>query len=510
MIESIVNGTIDVFTLTNILMIFVGCFIGIVFGAIPGLSTDLAVILFLPLTYSMSILPGILLLLGIYCGGTYGGSITAVLIGTPGTNVAMATVFDGHPMARKGKPRKALQMCLFASTIGGLISSAILLFTAPYISGFVLKFAAPEYFALAIFGISIIAGVSGNSMMRGIFMGCLGILMACVGVDASSGATRFSFGNVYLMKGLGLLPVLLGVFALPNILNQICSKGYRKVFIYNEEIDKADVLTREEKKRCMPIILKSTGIGSLIGAIPGAGAGIAAFMAYNEGKRASKNGHKFGTGELEGIAAPESANNAVTGCSLIPLFTLGIPGSVVAALLIGAFTMKGLTPGPMLFRNQSPLMYAIMVGMIVANAAMFLEGKYLLRFFMKISRVPQPILFTGLALFCVAGSYSFSNNMFNVYVLMFFGIIMYFLQKIGFPGAPFVLGIVLGSLLEGNLKNSLVLSEGSWMIFLKRPICVAIILITVFFTAYSIKKTRSLKKSGAEAAGVDEATALED
>lgn len=510
MFDLIANGTIDVFTVVNILMIFTGTFIGIVFGAIPGLSTDLAVILFLPLTYSMDILPGILLLLGIYCGGTYGGSITAVLIGTPGTNVAMATVFDGHPLAQKGKPRKALQMCLYASVIGGLISSAILLFTAPYISGFVLEFASPEYFALAIFGISIIAGVSGNSMMRGIFMGCLGILMACVGIDASSGATRFSFGNIYLMKGLGLLPVLLGVFALPNILNQVCSKGYRKVFVYNAEIDKADVLTKEEKRRCMPIILKSTAIGSLIGAIPGAGAGIAAFMAYNEGKRASKNGHKFGTGELEGIAAPESANNAVTGCSLIPLFTLGIPGSVVAALLIGAFTMKGLTPGPMLFRNQAPLMYAIMIGMVVANVAMLLEGKYLLRFFMKISRVPQPILFTGLALFCVAGSYSFSNNIFNVYILMFFGIIMYFLQKIGFPGAPFVLGIVLGSLLEGNLKNSLVLSAGSWTIFLKRPICVAILLITVFFTAYSVRKTRSLKKSGAAATGADEATALED
>lgn len=510
MIESILNGSADVFTLVNLLMIFSGCFLGIVFGAIPGLSTDLAVILFLPLTYSMGILPGILFLLGIYCGGTYGGSITAVLIGTPGTNVAMATVFDGHPLAQKGKPRKALQLCLFASTVGGLVSSFILLFTAPFISGFVLKFAAPEYFALSVFGISIIAGVSGNSMMRGIFMGCLGILMACVGIDASSGATRFSFGNVYLMKGLGLLPVLLGVFAMPNILNQIHSKGYLKKFIYNRELDKADILTAEEKRQCFPVILKSTAIGSLIGAIPGAGAGIAAFMAYNEGKRASKNGDKFGTGELEGIAAPESANNAVTGCSLIPLFTLGIPGSVVAALLIGAFTMKGLTPGPMLFRNQSSLMYAIMIGMIVANVAMFLEGKYLLKFFMKISRLPQPVLFTGLALFCVAGSYSFSNHIMNVYVMMFFGIIMYILQKVGFPGAPFVLGIVLGPLMEGNLKNSLVMSDGSWLIFFKRPICMVILLITVFFTAYSIKKTRDLKKSGAQATGADEATALED
>lgn len=510
LIDLLVGGVADVFTPANMLMIFVGTFIGIVFGAIPGLSTDLAVILFLPLTYSMGILPGILLLLGVYCGGTYGGSITAVLIGTPGTNVAMATVFDGHPMAQKGNPRKALQMCLYASVTGGIISAVILLFTAPYISGFVLNFAAPEYFALAVFGITIIGGTSGNSIMRGIFMGCLGILMSCVGVDASSGATRFSFGNVYLMKGLGLLPVLLGVFALPNIFNQVYSKGYLKVFKYDKEMDKKDVLTKKEKKECMPIILKSTGIGALIGAIPGAGAGIAAFMAYNEGRRASKNGHKFGTGELEGIAAPESANNAVTGCSLIPLFTLGIPGSVVAALLIGAFTMKGLVPGPMLFRNQAPLMYAIMIGMLVANVAMFLEGKYLLRLFSKISRVPQPILFSSLALFCVAGSYSFSNNIFDVFVLLFFGVIMYLLQKIGFPGAPFVLGIVLGSLLEGNLKNSLVMSNGSWLIFFQRPICIVILIITIFLSVYSAKKINGLKKKSAGVTGEDESTALED
>lgn len=510
MIELITGGVVDTFTWMNILLIFAGCFVGIMFGAIPGLSTDLAVILFLPLTFSMEALQGLLLLLGIYCGGTYGGSITAILIGTPGTNVAMATVFDGYPMTQKGRPRTALQMALVASTIGGLISSLILLFTAPFISGFVMRFGPPEYFALAVFGLSIIAGVSGNSMLRGIIMGCFGFFVSCIGVDASSGATRFTFGNVFMMKGLGLLPVLLGVFALPNILGQVYSKGYRKVFDNDTELSREDKLTGKQIRDCMPIILKSTAIGSLIGAIPGAGAGIAAFMAYNEGKRSSQRGHLFGTGELEGVAAPEAANNAVTGCSLVPLFTLGIPGSVVAAILIGAFTMQGLTPGPTLFKTQAPLMYAIMVGMIVCNIAMYVEGKYLLRFFTRISRVPQPILFTGLALFCVSGAFSFSNHIFNVYVLLVFGIVMYLLQIFGFPGAPFVLGIVLGSLAEGNLKNSLVMSEGSWTIFFTRPISLAIIAITVFFTIYSIRKTRELKKQGAKETGEDEATALED
>ncbi len=508
MLDLIGNGLIDVMTVWNIVLMFAGVFIGIVFGAIPGLSTDLAVILFLPLTFNLDILPGILLLLGVYCGGTYGGSITAILIGTPGTNVAMATVFDGYPLAQKGKAQKALSMALFASTIGGLISSLLLLFVAPYISTFVMRVGPPEYFCLAIFGLSIIAGVSGNSLLKGIIMGCFGFFVSCIGVDSASGATRFTFNNVFMMKGLGMLPIMLGVFALPNIFNQIYSKGYKKVFSSQNLLDSKVDLTKEEKKECMPTIMKSTVIGSIIGAIPGAGAGIAAFMAYNEARRTSKKQNEFGTGILEGVAAPEAANNAVTGCSLIPLFTLGIPGSVVAALLIGAFTMQGLTPGPMLFKTQAPLMYAIMVGMVICNIFMFVQGKYLSRFFAKISVVPQPLLFTGLSLFCVAGAFSFSNHIFNVYVLLVFGVIMFLLQRIGFPGAPFVLGIVLGPLAESNLKNSLVMSNGSWLIFLQRPVSIVILLITIFFTAYSVMKTRQIKKVGA-AEGLDESD-LED
>lgn len=506
----ILGGITDVFGLTNILLIFVGVFVGIVFGAIPGLSTDLAVILFLPLTFNMPIMPSILLLLGIYCGGTYGGSITAIMIGTPGTNTAAATVFDGYPMAQRGQGRKALTMALVASTIGGIVSALILLFTAPYISNFVLKFGPPENFGLAIFGLTIIAGVSGNSVLRGILMGCFGYFISCIGVDAASGATRFTFDNVFMMKGLSLLPILLGVFAFPNILNQIYTKGYLNVLKNRKKLDAADKLSREEIKECMPAITKSTLIGSVVGAIPAAGAAIAAFMAYNEAKRASKKGSEFGTGVLEGVAAPEAANNAVTGTSLIPLFTLGIPGSIVAALLIGAFAMQGLTPGPTLFKTQAPLMYALMVGMIICNVAMFLEGKYLLRLFVQVSKVPQQILFTGLALFCVAGSYASSGIIFDVYVLLIMGLVMYFIQRFGFPGAPFILGMVLGPLMEANLKNSLVMSDGSWLIFFQRPISLAILIIAAFFTTYSVIKTRQLKKAGAAQLGQDEAEALED
>lgn len=511
MLELIAYGCAQVFTVQSLVSIFLGVLIGIVFGAIPGLTTDLCVILFLPLTFAMDPIQGILILLGVYCGGMYGGSVSAILLGTPGTNVAVATVFDGYPMAKKGMAKKALTLALVSSTIGGLISALLLLFVAPVISKAALAFGPPEYFALAIFGISIIAGISGGSMLKGLVMGCLGYVVSMIGVDSASGAARFTFGNVYLLKGLGMLPVLLGTFAIPNILNQFRTKGYEDPPEKDKvKIDHKNDLTMGEFRRCLPVILKSTAIGSFIGAVPGAGAGIAAFISYNEARRSSKTPDQFGKGALEGIAAPESANNAVSGCSLIPLFTLGIPGSVVAALLVGAFTMHGLVPGPTLFRDQAPLMYAIMVGMVLCNVAMYFEGKYLLRFFYNLTKVSQRIILAGLAIFCVAGSFSFSNHIFNVYVLLAVGAVMYLLGKLGMPGAPFVLGIILGPLAEVNLKNSLVMSDGSWSIFFTRPIALGILVFTVFFTAYSMHKARSVKKEGAKKTGQAEDEALED
>ncbi len=499
--QMILNGFVDLSTLQNIILIITGVIIGIVFGAIPGLTTNLAVILFLPVTYALNVLSGIMMLLGIYVGGTYGGSISAILVGTPGTGSAMATVFDGYPLAKKGNPGKALQTALISSTIGGIISSIILLFTAPFISKYIMKFGPPEYFALAVLGISVIAGISGTSIVRGIIIGCLGILFSTVGIDSSSGITRFSFGSIYLMRGLETLPVLIGMFAFPNILNMILKKEYAKEFHYTATIARHDKLSWEEKKKLTPTILKSTAIGSIIGAIPAVGAAIAAMIAYNEERRSSKNSHLFGTGVIEGVAAPEAANNAVTGTSLIPLFTLGIPGSVIAATMIGAFSLHGLEVGPTLFRHQGPLMYAIMVGFIICNIVMFLAGKFLIRIFAQIAKVPQPILITLLALFCLAGAYSTANVMFNVYLMAGAGFFMYFLKKFNFPQAPFILGFILGPLAEENLKNSLIMSDGSWMIFFERPIAVVIIVITIILTFYSMKKTKAVKaKTIAEAA----------
>lgn len=503
MLETVAGGLYDLLTLNNLIFMNIGMFAGIIFGAIPGLSANIGIMLMLPMTFAMSPSCGILMLMGVYCGGTYGGSITAILIGTPGTNVAVATVFDGYPLAKQGKANKALTMALVASTIGGIVSSFVLLFTAPLISEVALMFGPPEYFALAIFGLSIIAGISGESLLRGLVASVLGYMTAMVGIDSASGAIRFTFGNIYMLKGLGLVPVLLGVFAIPNVLEKILDRDFGASMQDGEvKVSETDRLERSELRASMPVIAKGTVIGLIIGAIPGAGAAIAAFIAYNEARRTSKNARNFGHGELDGLAAPESANNAVTGASFIPLFTLGIPGSIAAAALIGAFTIHGMQVGPSLFRTQGRLLYTVMFGLIAVNIFMYLQGKFLIKGFANVAKVPQILLIPGLLLFCVAGSYANANHVFDVYVMLVYGIVIYYLRKIDIPGPPFVLGIILGPLTEENLKRSLVMSDGSWTIFFTRWICVLFLLITVFFTAYSIRKNREAVKELKEAAKV--------
>lgn len=504
MIEMILQGFRDFLTVPNLISANLGMLMGIVFGAIPGVSADLAIVIMLPFTFSLDPITGIILLMAIYCGGAYGGSISSILLNTPGTNVAVATMFDGYPLAQKGKAKKALGMALVASTIGGLISAFVLLFTAPVVAEFAIKFAPPEYFALAIFGLSIIAGISGKSLTKGLVAGFLGMIVATVGIDGSSGASRFTFGNVELYRGLGLLPVLLGVFAIPTILNKMRTgehKGREEQRVLNYE--GGDSLTKEDLNKSMPTILKSSIIGVIIGAIPGAGAAIAAFFSYNEARRTSKHPELFGKGELLGVAAPESANNAVTAASFIPLFTLGIPGSVAAATMVGAFTMQGMVVGPMLFSTQGNIIYAIMVGLIFVNIFMLIQGKYLIKAFSSITKVPQTILIVVLTMFCAVGAFSFYNSVFDMYVLFACGIIMYFLGKLDIPGAPFVLGIILGPLAENNLKRSLVMSDGSWSIFFTRPLSLAFLVITVVFTSYSIVRMRSITKGAAERDGIE-------
>jgi len=494
--ENFIKSLIVLFNLEIFISINIGVFVGIIFGAIPGLTGILGIVLLLPLTFDMSPTSALLMLLGIYCGGCYGGSISAILLGIPGTNEATATMLDGYPMAKKGKANKALNTSLIASTIGGLISAFALLFIAPPISKFAINFGPPEYFTLAVVGLSVIAQVSGHSLCKGIIMGLIGCLISTVGLDPLSGTQRFVFGNINLISGLGLLPILLGLFVIPNVLNKILDKSFLEKYKINVKIDFSDKLRISEIKQCMATVLKSSGIGILIGSIPGPGSAIAAFISYNEAKISSKHPEEFGHGVLEGIAAPESANNAVTAASLIPLLTLGVPGSAAAAVLLGALTMHGLIPGPSLFKEQGTIIYAMMIGLIFVNLFMFVQGKLLIKYFAKITTVSQKLLIPILLLLSITGAFAYKESLFDIKVLLVAGFVSYVLNKLEFPAVPLLLGMILGPIAELSFKQSLVMSEGSWLIFITRPISLFFIVIMILTLLKSPKTVKKSEKVG--------------
>lgn len=480
--DVLVSALGHLLTLQNFILINVGVFVGIIFGAIPGMSGNLGITVFLPFTFQMGVVPALLMLCGIFFGSNFGGSISAILINTPGTNGACATLLDGFPMAKKGHPLKALDMALIASTFGGLISALCLLLFSPQISKIALNFGAPEYFALALFGLSIIASVSGDSILKGLVSGAIGMIVASVGIDSISGLTRFTFGKVKMYNGIKMIAVLLGVYAIAQLISRVNGndKGGQASSLVVEK-GKKDRVTLAEVKSTVPVMLKSSVIGSIIGAIPGTGSAIAAYIAYNEAKRTAKPDEHFGEGELRGIAAPESANNGATASCLIPLLTLGIPGDAVAATLMGAFTMHGLVVGPKLFQDSGPIIYAMMIGCVIAQLFMYTQGRYLMPVFVKITHIPQDLLTALLMVICCAGAFAIANTVFDVHIMLIFGVIAYVMSKFEFPAVPIVLGMVLGPIAESNLRNALTMSNGSWSIFIKRPICLGFIILTFVF-----------------------------
>ncbi|MBQ8972296.1 MAG: tripartite tricarboxylate transporter permease [Clostridia bacterium] len=482
----------------NFAVIPLGLAIGIIVGAIPGLTSDLGLILCIPLTYGMDPTMAILMLLAIYCGGTYGGSITAILINTPGTSANAATLFDGYPMTQRGKAFKALQMALFASTIGGLISATALLFLAPPIARITLLFGPAEYFALAVFGLSVIAGVSNNSIFKGLIGACIGLFIACIGQDNISGASRFIFGQKRLMAGVDLIIALIGLFAISEIMmkSQYNTKTDHKT-IAASAITK-DKITRDEYRRCWKPIGIGSLIGVIIGATPGTGGGLAAFIAYNQVKQMSKHPETFGKGEIEGVAASESANNGACGATMIPMLTLGVPGDGSTAILMGAFMLHGMVPGPSLFSDQGNILYAIMLGLIVVNVFMYILGNGFTRFYAHITRIPYEVLAPIVLTFCIAGSYSTNNRVYDIYIILLVGIVAYFLRRQDFQLVPILLGIVLGPLAEKNFRRAMVISQGSPSIFFTRPIsCAFIVIAFVSVVIFGIRNARSRKRAEA-------------
>ena len=481
MLQYIVPATGLLFTLENILWINIGVFVGSVFAAIPGLSVILCVILFLPVTYTMTAIPGMMFLLGIYCAGGYGGSVSAILINTPGPPHAAATMLDGHPLSRQGRTKAALKIALYASTFGGVFSALMLLFLGPQVAKIAAQLGTAEYFMVCVFGLTIIAGVSGKSIIRGLVSACLGLLISCVGTDPMTSYDRFTFGIPRLYLGLDLAVCLIGLFALVEILAK-AEKKLGELRLDTAKMHDDDKITRQEFKRMIRPVLMSSLIGVMVGIVPGTGASEASWFSYNTAKNLSKHPEEFGKGSVEGIAAAESANNAVTGATLIPLLTLGIPGDGTVAIMLSALMINGLNPGLSLFTTDGDIMYAIMLGLILVNIFMLIQGKFLTTLFAKVVSIPQEILTPIIVIFCFAGAYSVNENYFDVAVSLVFGALAWVLRKLDLPPVPILLGLVLGRMTETNFRRALLISNGDASIFLQSIYCkifLALIIIAV-------------------------------
>lgn len=494
------SGLATVFQAGNLLLLVLGVILGIVVGAIPGLTATLAISLLLPFTFGLDASTALIMLVGIYVGGIYGGSITAILLRTPGTPGAAATAMDGYPLTLKGQGGRALGIATAASFTGGIISAAFMIFLSPAISSFALKFSSAEFFALAFFGLTIIFSVSGGSLLKGAIAGCIGLLINTVGFDRIVAYPRFTFGSRNLLVGFPLLPSIIGLFAISEVLRLFLADPRKK--------DEAPLKVGRILPRWPDILhlkwifLKSSVIGTFIGALPGAGANIASFVSYNEAKRSSKTPEEFGKGIIDGVAASEASNNAVTGGALIPMLTLGVPGDSVTAVLLGALTIQGLQPGPLLFRDNPDVVNAIFAGIIVANVVMLLSGITLSTIFARIATIKKTTLAPIIAIFSLIGAFAGEGSFWHMTIAAAFGIGGYFLEKNHFPLAPIALAIVLGSLAESNFRTALIRANGSPLIFFSSPISVFFLAVAIGSIFFSLRKQRKARpgKGRSEAA----------
>lgn len=480
----IVTGLEHSLELSNMGFMLLGTLLGIVMGALPGLSATTGMALLLPLTFGMNVSGGLLMLAGIYCGALYGGSVSAVLIGIPGTAAALPTTFEGFPMARSGRASEALLYALYASVFGGLVSSLVLLFLTPVVAQWALKFGPPEIFSLCVCGISIVAFLVGKDPVKGLIMATLGFVVSTVGADPSEGVARMTFDNYRFIGGIEFVPVILGTLALPRIFEMV--ERYRGAsHDYFETAEARRYFLRPiELLRRWFLFLKSAVIGVMIGIAPAAGPTIAALVSYNEARRVSKHPETFGSGNPEGVIASEAANNGATGGSLIPTFALGIPGCPAAAMLMAALIMKGVQPGPALLQNNAEIIYTFFIGFILVNVLILLVGHVFVQIGHSIIRAPIEVLAPVLFIVSLIGAFSTDNDMFNVYVMLVFGMVAYILGKFRYPMAPFILAFILGPIMEANFWSSYLLSYGDYFIFFKRPVSLVLLGIGVFTMAW--------------------------
>ena len=479
----------------SILLLIGGIILGIIIGILPGLGPPIAITIALPFTFYMEPVPAIILLLAIYSAATYAGSITAIAVGIPGTGAALATVQDGHKMFKSGRGGEALGYSLIGSIIGGLFSTVCLALIAPLLATIAIKFGPREFFAIGIFGLVVVVRVAGQSMFKGLLIGAVGISFAVWGIDELNGTERFTFGSYHFYEGMPFVPFLVGVFAISELL--LNAEKNLPIPKFDKSSLRATFPPLRVLGRLRGLLVRSSIIGTIIGIIPGEGAAVGAFFSYAEAKRNAKEPEKFGTGIPEGVVAPETANNATIGGALVPTLTLGVPGSPAAAVLLGAFLIQGLAPGPRLFADRPDIMYALFLGLFIINILMLFLGLMAIRFAAYVVAVPNHIIVPTVMLLCFVGTFSVSNDLFGVGVMIASGVFGYLIRKLNFPIAPLSIGFVLGHMIEFSLRQSIVVSDGNIFKFFATPISASIygVLIVTLLAGPVAKWARSRAKA---------------
>jgi putative tricarboxylic transport membrane protein len=477
----------------NLLACFFGVLLGTLVGVLPGIGPVGAISILLPATFHMSPISAIIMLAGIYYGSMYGGSTTSILVNIPGEAASVVTCLDGYEMAKKGRAGPALGIAAFGSFIAGTAGLIGLVLFALPLAAFALRFGPPEYFALIVLGLTLITYLSQGSIIKGIIMGAFGIILSCIGLDPVNASTRMTFDQMELWDGVGLVPLAMGLFGISEVLSNIERTSA-------PEILKAKIKdlfpTLSDWRQSAGAIARGSVLGFLLGVLPGGGTVISSFLSYGVEKRLSKNPENFGKGAIEGVAGPESANNAATAGSFIPLLTLGIPSNITMALMFGALLIHGMRPGPFLLKDHPDLFWGVISSMYIGNVMLLILNLPLIPLWVKVLKIPYRILFPLILIFCIVGAYSLNNSVFDVLLMFLFGLVGYLFRKFQYEAAPLMLGFILGPILEVNLRRSLILSKGSFLIFLSSPIATIGIGLSIFLLLSSfLLPTRGKKKN---------------
>lgn len=480
----IIQGIISIFSPFPFMLLLIGTFAGIIFGAIPGMTATMGIVLFLPLTFNIDPVSSICLLLGIYTGGISGGLVSAALLMMPGTPSSVATTFDAYPMAQKGEPGRALGIGIFASFIGGLFSSVALIFVAPQVAKIALTFGNFEYFSVSILALIIVVVLSKKSMTKGLLATFIGLFFATVGSSEIDMVPRFTFGFEDLEGGFNIMPYLIGLYAISQIISDMGSDN--NVLVPKVPIKNVWIGFRNFFKGDLSNVIQSTLIGFFIGLLPGIGGATANVVSYGNAKSHSKHPELFGTGYKSGIIASEASNNAVIAGALVPMLTMGIPGDATTAVLVGALMIHGLQPGPMLFNNNAMFVYSTFSAVFFANLVMFIMMLVAFKFFIKALSTPKTYLLPFIVVMCVVGAYALNNRIFDIWLLLFFGLVGYCMERLDFPMTPAILGFVLAPLIENNLRQGLMSSNGSYLPLLEGKISLCCLILTAISLAWPL------------------------